>query len=211
MPLKIDTHMQTPIDTADREIAERDKPDSQQQESEASVIGRYIRIYNKRLRTLSKELEDTRQQFDESLANVEKRLADEVEGIRAEIRKLPDGIETLVDTRVDTRLDGFVGRGEADLQKLSTLINDFARDFQTQIDRLSGETKMLQEQTRRNHEALRADLTSETETLETAKVDRLTLSEALITLGMKLREESLFNEFGADLDLDEVLDAPEEE
>ena len=70
---------------------------------------------------------------------------------------------------------------------------------------------MLQEQTRRNHEALRADLTSETETLETAKVDRLTLSEALITLGMKLREESLFNEFGADLDLDEVLDAPEEE
>ena len=210
MPLKIDTHMQTPIDTGDREIAERDKPEPRQQELEASVIGRYIRIYNKRLRTLSKELEDTRQQFDERLANIERRLTDEIEGVKAEIRKLPDEIESLVDIRVDTQLDGFVGRGEADLQKLSTLINDFARDFQAQIDRISSETKLLQEQTRRNHEALRADLTSETETLETAKVDRLTLSEALITLGMKLKEESLFNEFGADLDLDEVLEAPEE-
>lgn len=209
MPLKIDTHIQTPIDTDDREIAERDKPEPRQQELEASVLGRYIRIYNKRLRVLSKELEDTRQQFGESLANIERRITDEIEGFKAEIRKLPDEVESLVDTRVDTRLDGFVGRGEADLQKLSTLINDFARDFQSQIDRLSGETKLLQEQTRRNHETLRADLTSETETLETAKVDRLTLSEALITLGMKLKEENLFNEFGADLDLDEVLEAPE--
>lgn len=210
MPLKIDTHMQTPIDTDEREVAEKEAPDLRQQRLEASVIGRYIRIYNKRLRTLSKELEDTRQQFDESLANIERQFTDEIEGVKAEIRKLPEAIEILVDTRVDTRLDGFVGRGEADLQKLSTLINDFARDFQSQIDRLSGETKLLQEQTRRNHEALRADLTSETETLETAKVDRLTLSEALITLGMKLKEECLFNEFGADLDLDAVLDVPEE-
>ena len=65
--------------------------------------------------------------------------------------------------------------------------------------------------TRRNQEALRADLTSETETLEATKIDRLTLSEALITLGMKLKEDSLFDQFAADLGLDEDLDTNAEE
>ncbi|MYB01112.1 hypothetical protein F4X90_15780 [Candidatus Poribacteria bacterium] len=58
---------------------------------------------------------------------------------------------------------------------------------------------------------MRADLTSETETLEATKIDRLTLSETLITLGMKLKEDNLFDEFGMDLDLDEDLDTNLEE
>ena len=41
------------------------------------------------------------------------------------------------------RLDGITARGEADLQKLSTLINDFASEFQKQIDRLTSEMKTL--------------------------------------------------------------------
>ena len=188
-----------------------------------SIVGRYIRNYNKRLRTLSQDLGKTRQQVDDKLAAMEQRFIGEIADIKADIRKLSeqlesdnllltaDKVETLIDTRIDTRLDGITGRGEADLQKLSALVDEFAREFQAQIDRLSNETKLLREQTRRNQEALRADLTSETETLEATKIDRLTLSETLITLGMKLKEDNLFDEFGVDLDLDEDLDTNLEE
>lgn len=183
-----------------------------------SIVGRYIRSYNKRLRTLSQDLEKTRQQVDDKLAAMEQRFIGEIADVKADIRKLSeqlesdnllltaDKIEALIDTRIDARLDGITGRGEADLQKLSTLVDEFAREFQAQIDRLTNETKLLREQTRRNQEALRADLTSETETLEATKIDRLTLSETLITLGMKLKEDNLFDEFGIDLDLEEDLE-----
>jgi len=183
-----------------------------------SIVGRYIRNYNKRLRTLSQDLEKTRQQVDDKLAAMEQRFVGEIADVKADIRKLSDQLESdnvlltadkveaVVDTRIDAKLDGITSRGEADLQKLSTLVDEFAREFQAQIDRLSDETKLLREQTRRNQEALRADLTSETETLEATKIDRLTLSETLIALGMKLKEDNLFDEFGVDLDLDEDLD-----
>ena len=188
-----------------------------------SIVGRYIRNYNKRLRTLSQDLEKARQQVDDKLAAMEQRFIGEIADVKADIRKLSDQLESdnllltadkveaLIDTRIDTRLDGITGRGEADLQKLSALVDEFAREFQAQIDRLTNETKLLREQTRRNQEALRADLTAETETLEATKIDRLTLSETLITLGMKLKEDNLFDEFGVDLDLDEDLETDLEE
>ena len=188
-----------------------------------SIVGRYIRNYNKRLRTLSQDLEKTRQQVDDKIAAMEQRFIGEIADVKADIRKLADQLESdnllltadkveaLVDTRIDAKLEGITSRGEADLQKLSTLVDEFAREFQAQIDRLSDETKLLREQTRRNQEALRADLTSETETLEATKIDRLTLSETLIALGMKLKEDNLFDEFGVDLDLDEDLDTDLEE
>ena len=188
-----------------------------------SIVGRYIRNYNKRLRTLSQDLEKARQQVDDKLAAMEQRFIGEIADVKADIRRLSeqlesdnllltaDKVEALIDTRIDARLDGITGRGEADLQKLSALVDEFAREFQAQIDRLSNETKLLREQTRRNQEALRADLTSETETLEATKIDRLTLSETLIALGMKLKEDNLFDEFGVDLDLDEDLDTNLEE
>ena len=188
-----------------------------------SIVGRYIRNYNKRLRSLSQDLEKARQQVDDKLAAMEQRFIGEIADVKADIRKLSDQlesddllltadrIEALIDTRMDTRLDGITGRSEADLQKLSALVDEFAREFQAQIDRLTNETKLLREQTRRNQEALRADLTSETETLEATKIDRLTLSETLIALGMKLKEDNLFDEFGVDLDLDEDLETHLEE
>ena len=222
--------MQAPIkDTHEPEIddteTETDAQKAQQLEEylRDSIVGRYIRNYNKRLRTLSQNLEKTRQQVDDKLAAMEQRFIGEISDVKADIRKLSeqlesdnllltaDKIEALIDTRIDARLDGITGRGEADLQKLSALVDEFAREFQAQIDRLSNETKLLREQTRRNQEALRADLTSETETLEATKIDRLTLSETLITLGMKLKEDNLFDEFGVDLDLDEDLDTNLEE
>lgn len=222
--------MQAPIeDIHESEIddteTETDARKAQQLEEylRDSIVGRYIRNYNKRLRTLSQDLEKTRQQVDDKLAAMEQRFIGEIADVKADIRKLSeqlesdnllltaDKVETLIDTRIDTRLDGITGRGEADLQKLSALVDEFAREFQAQIDRLSNETKLLREQTRRNQEALRADLTSETETLEATKIDRLTLSETLITLGMKLKEDNLFDEFGVDLDLDEDLDTNLEE
>lgn len=188
-----------------------------------SIVGRYIRNYNKRLRTLSQDLEKARQQVDDKIAAMEQRFIGEIADVKADIRKLAeqlesdnllltaDKVEALVDTRIDAKLDNITGRSEADLQKLSTLVDEFAREFQAQIDRLSDETKLLREQTRRNQDALRADLTSETETLEATKIDRLTLSETLIALGMKLKEDNLFDEFGVDLDLDEDLDTDLEE
>jgi phage host-nuclease inhibitor protein Gam len=222
--------MQTPIeDIHEPEIddteTETDAQKAQQLEAylRDSIVGRYIRNYNKRLRTLSQNLEKTRQQVDDKLAAMEQRFIGEIADVKADIRKLSeqlesdnllltaDKVEALIDTRIDARLDGITGRGEADLQKLSALVDEFAREFQAQIDRLSNETKLLREQTRRNQEALRTDLTSETETLEATKIDRLTLSETLITLGMKLKEDNLFDEFGVDIDLDEDLDTNLEE
>ena len=188
-----------------------------------SIVGRYIRNYNKRLRALSQDLEKARQQLDDKFAAMEQRFAGEIAGVKADIRRLSDQLESdnflltvdkaeaLIDTRIDARLDGITGRGEADLQKLSALVDEFAREFQAQIEQLSNDTKLLREQTRRNQEALRTDLTSETETLEATKIDRLTLSETLITLGMKLKEDDLFDEFGMDLDLDEDADTNLEE
>ncbi len=183
-----------------------------------SIIGRYIKSYNKRLRTLNQELEDIRQLVDDKLAGVHGHVSEEIAAVKTDIRSLSDKlggedlgltlekIEGLIDAKLDARLDGITARSEADLQKLSTLINDFASEFQKQIDRLTNEVKLLREQARRNQESLRTELVSETETLETAKVDRLTLAETLIMLGMKLKNDDLLDEFGINLDLDEALD-----
>ena len=188
-----------------------------------SVIGRYIRNYNRRLRTLSQELEQTRQQIDDKIRDIEKRFAQGITEIKTDLRNLSakleddnsaltlDKIETLINARIDVRLDGITGRDEADLQRLSTLINEFASEFQAQIDRISNETKLLREQTRRSQESLRADVASETEALETAKVDRIALSETLIALGVKLKEDNLLDELDTDLTLDDVLDGSEDD
>ena len=220
--------MQTPIDVQEPE-QEHDtttETDLERQQLEMhlrdSVIGRYIQNYNKRLRTLSQELEQTRQQIDDKIRDVEKRFAQGITEVKADLRNLSDKleddnsmltlekIETLINARIDVRLDGITGRDEADLQRLSTLINEFASEFQTQIDRISNETKLLREDTRQSQESLRADVTSETEALETAKVDRIALSETLIMLGVKLKEDNLLDELDPDLTLDDVLDGSEE-
>lgn len=219
--------MQDPIDVQDLEhdgMETEEDPARDQLEAQLrdSIVGRYIRGYNKRLRTLNQELEDIRQQVDDKLARVDRSVSEEIAEVKTDIRSMSDKvggenlgltlekIEGLIDAKLDARLDGITARSEADLQKLSTLINDFASEFQKQIDRLSNEAKLMRDQARRNQEALRTELVSETETLETTKVDRLTLAETLIMLGMKLKDDDLLDEFGINLDLDETLDGTSE-
>lgn len=221
--------MQAPIDIQDPE-QEHDattETDLERQQLEMhlrdSVIGRYIRNYNKRLRSLSQELEQTRQQIDDKIRDIEKRFAQGITEVKTDVRNLSDKleddnsaltlekIETLINARIDVRLDGITGREEADLQRLSTLINEFASEFQAQIDRISNETKLLREQNRQSQESLRADIASETEALETTKVDRIALSETLIALGVKLKEDNLLDELVTDLTLDDVLDGSEDD
>lgn len=219
--------MRDPIDVQDLEhdsMETEEDPARDQLEAQLrdSIVGRYIRGYNKRLRTLNQELEDIRQQVDDKLARIDRSVTEEIAEVKTDIRSMSDKvggedlgltlekIEGLIDAKLDARLDGITARGEADLQKLSTLINDFASEFQKQIDRLSNETKLMRDQARRNQESLRTELVSETETLETTKVDRLTLAETLIMLGMKLKDDDLLDEFGINLDLDEALDGTSE-
>ena len=219
--------MRDPIDVQDLEhdsMETEEDPARDQLEAQLrdSIVGRYIRGYNKRLRTLNQELEDIRQQVDDKLARIDRSVTEEIAEVKTDIRSMSDKvggedlgltlekIEGLIDAKLDARLDGITARGEADLQKLSTLINDFASEFQKQIDRLSNEAKLMRDQARRNQESLRTELVSETETLETTKVDRLTLAETLIMLGMKLKDDDLLDEFGINLDLDEALDGTSE-
>ena len=219
--------MQNPIDVQDLEqdsVDTEEDPAREQLEAHLrdSIVGRYIRNYNKRLRTLNQELEAIRQQVDDKLTGIDRHVSEEIAAVKTDIRSLSntvggedlgltlEKIEGLIDAKLDARLDGITARSEADLQKLSTLLNDFASEFQKQIDRLTNETKLMQEQARRNQESLRTELVSETETLETAKVDRLTLAETLIMLGMKLKNDDLLDELGINLDLDEVLDSTSE-
>lgn len=200
--------MHTPI-TPPETTETQNAPTPRQNELDAylreSIIGSYIRSVNKRLRTLSREVEESEQRVEEKIAALETQFQTELEAVKAEIRNLPQGLESLIDARIDARLNGMTHQGEDDLQKLSTLINDFAREFQAQLDRLRTETQRVREQTQRTQEALRADLAAETETLDIGKVDRLTLADALITLGTQLKEEH-----PNDVDLDEVLALPEE-
>lgn len=219
--------MQDPIEVQDSgydSVETETEPTREQLEAHLrdSIVGSYIRNYNKRLRTLSQELEKMRQRIDDKLTRIDQRVAQDISEVKADVRSLSaklgsedigvtlDKIEGLVDVKIDARLDGITARGEADLQKLSTLINEFAHEFQTEIDRLSDESKLLREQARRNQEVLRTELISETETLETTKVDRLTLAETLIMLGMKLKDANLLDDLGINLDFDETLDGNSE-
>ena len=219
--------MRDPIDAQGLEydsVETEEDPARDQLEAQLrdSIVGRYIRSYNKRLRTLNQELEDIRQQVDDKLARIDRSVTEDIAEVKTDIRSMSDKvggedlgltlekIEGLIDAKLDARLDGITARGEADLQKLSTLINEFASEFQKQIDRLTNEAKLMRDQARRNQESLRTELVSETETLETTKVDRLTLAETLIMLGMKLKDDDLLDEFGINLDLDETLDGTSE-
>ena len=64
---------------------EADTPKAQQLEEylRDSIVGRYIKNYNKRLRSLSQELEKARQQVDDKLAAMEQRFTEEIAAVKA--------------------------------------------------------------------------------------------------------------------------------
>ena len=137
------------------------KPQNLEAYLRESIFGDEFRDYNEKLEKLTQELENVQQ----SLVDVETRLLKEVAAVKAQYGDIPDNIAQ----RVDNRIDELISRSENDLEKLSMLINEFATDFQAQIDGLRTETQMLQND---------------------GQSDRQALANALITIGTQLKKES---------------------
>ena len=147
------------------EIEESQETETQQQPNLESylrnnIFGDDFRVYNEKLELLTQELENTRK----SIADVEARLVSELSEVKEQHGNIPDNIVQ----RVDTRIDELISRNENDLDKLSQLINEFATDFQAQIEELRTESQMLQ---------------------KNIQVDRHTLADALIRIGTQLKNE----------------------
>lgn len=147
------------------EIEESQEQDTPQQPNLESylrdnIFGDDFRVYNEKLEQLTQELENTRK----SISDVEARLVSELSEVKEQHGNIPDNIVQ----RVDTRIDELISRSENDLDKLSQLINEFATDFQAQIEELRAESEMLQ---------------------KNSHVDRHTLADALIRIGTQLKNE----------------------
>ncbi len=125
-----------------------------------NIFGDDFRNYNEKLERLTQEFETVQQ----NIAEVEARLLKEISDVKAQYGNIPDNIVR----RVDSRIDELISRSENDLEKLSMLINEFATDFQAQIDGLQTETQMLQ---------------------NTNQLDRQALADALIAIGTQLKKE----------------------
>lgn len=144
-----------------------DTPESQQTQPQNlesflrdSLFGDEFRKYNEQLEKITQDIEITRQ----SIAEVEARLLKEISDIKAQSGNIPDSIQQ----QVDNRIDELISRSENDLEKLSMLINEFATEFQEQIDGLRTETQVLQ---------------------NTGQSDRQVLADALIAIGTQLKKE----------------------
>lgn len=147
------------------EIEESQETETQQQPNLESylrnnIFGDDFRVYNEKLELLTQELENTRK----SIAEVEARLVSELSEVKEQHGNIPDNIVQ----RVDTRIDELISRNENDLDKLSQLINEFATDFQAQIEELRTESQLVQ---------------------KNIQVDRHTLADALIRIGTQLKNE----------------------
>ncbi len=193
--------MKTPMgtNTPNRNInPEPDASTSQKLEEypQGSVFDTYIRNFNKRLRTLSRHCEDSLYRVEEKLASLEKQYLQDMEMLKAEIEKIPRQI----DARIDAHFNGMPSSTEEDLQKMSTLINESARELKREVDELKRETGQVKEQIHRNQQTLREELTSETEQLDIAKLDRLRIADVFIELGTMLKEEKSFSELNDAMD-----------
>ena len=152
---------QQPPMVEDTEESQQTKPQNLEAYLRESIFGDEFRDYNEKLEKLTQELEIVQQ----SIVEVETRLLKEIAAVKAQYGNIPDNIVQ----RVDNRIDELISRSENDLEKLSMLINEFATDFQVQIDGLRTETQMLQ---------------------NTGQSDRQTLADALIAIGTQLKKES---------------------
>lgn len=125
-----------------------------------NIFGDDFRQYNEQLQRLTQELENVQQNVSE----VETRLLKEISDVKAQYGNIPDSIVL----RVDNRIDELISRSENDLEKLSMLINEFATDFQAQIDGLQTETQKFQ---------------------NSGQSGRQALADALIAIGKQLKKE----------------------
>ncbi len=129
------------------------KPQNLESYLRDNIFGDDFRDYNDKLQKLTQEI-----------SGMEARLLREISDVKAQYGNMPDNITQ----RVDNRIDELISRGENDLEKLSMLINEFATDFQAQIDQLRTETQMLE---------------------STNQIDRQKLADVLIEIATQLKKE----------------------
>ena len=151
---------QQPIVMENTQQTQQTKPQDLESYLRDSIFGDDLRNYDEKFEQVSQELENTQQ----SISDVESRLLKEIADVKEQYGNMPDNIVQ----RVDNRIDELISRVESDIEKLSGLINEFATDFQTQIDGLLTETQTLQ---------------------NNSHSDRQTLAEALIAIGTQLKNE----------------------
>lgn len=144
----------------DTQQAQQAEPQNLESYLRDSIFGDDLRNYDEKFEQLTQELENAQQ----SISDVESRLLKEIADIKEQYGNMPGNIVQ----RVDTRIDELISRVENDIEKLSGLINEFATDFQKQIDELLTETQTLQNNSYSN---------------------RQTLAEALIAIGTQLKNE----------------------
>ncbi len=125
-----------------------------------SIFGDDLRKNDEKFDQLTEEIENTQQ----SISDVESRLLKEIADVKEQYSNIPDNIVQ----RVDNRIDELISRTENDLEKLSVLINEFATDFQEQIDRIQTETQAFQ---------------------NINNTDREALADTLIAIGTQLKNE----------------------
>ena len=125
-----------------------------------SIFGDDLRKNDEKFDQLTHEIENTQQ----SISDVESRLLKEIADVKEQYGNIPDNIVQ----RVDNRIDELISRTENDLEKLSVLINEFATDFQEQIDRIQTETQAFQ---------------------NINNTDREALADTLIAIGTQLKNE----------------------
>jgi hypothetical protein len=163
------------------------------------ILGPKIREDERRFRTIERELERLAQLDEERSVAVEIKLNETVEELNAEIDK---GLRE-IDKRTNERLDQAVSRGEGEFHQVSTLIETLAQELRDKIDKLSNscatQIEELRDQMRRNYDTLRGELITETDTLDDSKVNRFTLADSLIALGMKLKDEEVLDELNTKL------------
>ncbi len=150
---------QTPV-IEDTQESQQTNPQNLESYLRNNIFGDDFRQYNEQLQKLTQELENVQQNVSE----VEARLLKEISDIKAQYGNIPDSIVL----RVDNRIDELINRSENDLEKLSMLVNEFATDFQAQIDGLQTETQKFQ---------------------NSGQSGRKELADALIAIGKQLKKE----------------------
>lgn len=150
-----------PVVLEDSEEVQQTKPQNLEDFLRNNIFGDEFRNYDEKFQKLTQEFGSTQQ----NIVEVESRLLKEIAEVKDQYGNIPDNIAQ----RVDNRIDELVSRIENDLEKLSMLINEFATDFQSQIDTLKTETQMLQ---------------------NNGQTDRNSLADTLIAIGTQLKKES---------------------
>ncbi|MCZ6676768.1 MAG: hypothetical protein O7E52_05915 [Candidatus Poribacteria bacterium] len=163
------------------------------------LFGHAAREYNARFRTVDKELERLHQSSEQRYTDLDTKLDQKFEELHSDIHKRLQEI----DKQLNEQIDQVTDKGEVDLRKLSTLVDNLAQELHEKIDKVSTtQTNLvseLRDQMRRNYDTLRNEIVSETDDLDDRKLSRFNLADSLIELAMKLKGENILDEIGTQL------------